>query len=263
VIERIEDANDPRIEAYRDIRERDLKGRAGAFVLEGEIVLKAALRAGRFAVRSLLVGENRVEPLAELLAQVPASVPVYVAGRAVLDAVAGFPLHRGVLALGLRGEPKSPAELVAGLPAQALVMVLSAIANHDNMGGLFRNAAAFGVDAVLLDEACCDPLYRKAIRVSAGAAVIVPFAQGGSAQTLCEELLAAGFSVLATSPRGIRRLKDVTPSPRQAVLFGAEGPGLPQALIDRLDSVRIDMAGGFDSLNVATTAGIVLHQLRA
>jgi len=262
VIERIEDANDPRIEAYRDIRERDLKGRAGAFVLEGEIVLKAALLAGRFAVRSLLIGESRVEPLAELLAQVPASVPVYVAGRPVLDAIAGFPLHRGVLALGQRGGAKSPAELVAGLPAQALVMVLSAIANHDNMGGLFRNAAAFGADAVLLDEGCCDPLYRKAIRVSAGAAAIVPFAQGGTAQTLCEELLAAGFSVLATSPRGTRRLKEVMASPRQAVLFGAEGPGLPQALIDRLDSVRIDMAGGFDSLNVATTAGIVLHQLR-
>ncbi|MDQ0467521.1 TrmH family RNA methyltransferase [Labrys wisconsinensis] len=256
------DPADPGIEPYRDIRERDLAGRGGRFVIEGEVVLRAALTLGRFKVESVLLAENRVAALAGLLAGLPDDVPVHVAGRAVLDAVAGFPLHRGILAMGLRGTPEPAEGLIARLPRQALVVVLSAIANHDNIGGLFRNAAAFGADAVLMDEACCDPLYRKSIRVSAGAALVTPFARGGTAAELCDGLLARGFEVLATSPRGAERLGDILPGPRMAALFGAEGPGLPQALLDRLRTVRIDMAGGFDSLNVATTSGIVLHHLR-
>jgi len=261
-IERVEDPADPRIEAYRDIRERDLKGRGGLFVIEGEIVLRAALARCRFAIASVLIGENRVEPLAELLAQVPAAVPVFTAGRAVLDAIAGFPMHRGVLSVGRRGEAVAPDTLIAGLPERASVVVLCGIANHDNMGGLFRNAAGFGVDAVLLDGACCDPLYRKAIRVSAGAVLRVPFAQGGSVESLCDRLLGHGFRVLATSPAGGTSLKDAKPAQRLALLFGSEGPGLPPELLSRLESVRIEMSGGFDSLNVATTSGIMLHHFR-
>jgi tRNA G18 (ribose-2'-O)-methylase SpoU len=143
----------------------------------------------------------------------------------------------------------------------ALVVGLSAIANHDNMGGIFRNSAAFGIDGVLIDSASCDPLYRKAIRVSAGAALITPFAQGGDNAALCDSLLAHGFEILATSPAGREHLRDIEPGGRQAVLFGAEGPGLPASLLSRLRTLRIDMCGGFDSLNVATTSGIVLHHL--
>jgi tRNA G18 (ribose-2'-O)-methylase SpoU len=259
----VTDPADPRVALYRDVRERDLKGRGGRFIIEGEVVLRAALTLGRFAVESLLVAENRVEPLAAVLAGVADDVPIHVAGRQVLDGIAGFPLHRGVLAIGLRGEAIETATLMARLPERALVVVLSAIANHDNVGGLFRNAAAFGADAVLLDAACCDPLYRKSIRVSAGAALVTPFAIAGTTAGICDMLLARGFEVLATSPRGRERLADIAPAPRTAVLFGTEGPGLPQALLDRLRSVRIEMAGGFDSLNVATTGGIVLHHLRA
>ena len=122
-----------------------------------------------------------------------------------MDAVVGFHIHRGVLAAGRRAEPTAEA-LLADLPAQALVVGLCGIANHDNMGGLFRNAAAFGADAVLIDDDCCDPLYRKAIRVSVGAALTTPFARAGSAAELADRLVAAGFEVLALSPRG-----DVTP----------------------------------------------------
>lgn len=257
----IEDPADPRIEAYLDIRERDLKGRGGRFVVEGEVVLQTALKLGRFAIESILIGENRVEPLADLLAGVPTSIPVYVATRAVLDRIAGFPMHRGILAIGLRGEPASPGSLLAGMPENALVVGLSGIANHDNMGGIFRNSAAFGVDGVLIDAASCDPLYRKAIRVSAGAALVTPFAQGGDIAMLCDALLTRGFEVLATSPAGRETLRDIAPQGRQAVLFGAEGPGLPEGILSRLRSVRLDMRGGFDSLNVATTSGIVLHHL--
>ncbi|PRH88938.1 RNA methyltransferase [Labrys okinawensis] len=257
----IDDPFDPRIEPYRDIRERDLKGRGGRFVIEGEVVLRTALLSGRFAIESLLIAENRVEPLADLIAKVPSGIPVYRASRGVLDGIAGFPMHRGILAMGVRGEASTPGELLAAAPANALFIGLSAIANHDNMGGIFRNAAAFGLDGVLIDGASCDPLYRKAIRVSAGAALVTPFAQGGDIGDLCDALLAAGFEVLATSPAGRERLAEIEPAGRQAVLFGAEGPGLPERILKRLRTIRIDMRGGFDSLNVATTSGIVLHHL--
>jgi tRNA G18 (ribose-2'-O)-methylase SpoU len=114
---------------------------------------------------------------------------------------------------------------------------------------------------VLLDETCCDPLYRKAIRVSVGAALTVPFARAGDAGAMVERLAAAGFEVVALSPRGETELGELAAAPRAAALFGAEGPGLPQTVLDRVRSVRIAMAGGFDSLNVATSSGIVLHSL--
>jgi tRNA G18 (ribose-2'-O)-methylase SpoU len=129
------------------------------------------------------------------------------------------------------------------------------------MGGIFRNAAAFGADAVLLDDTCCDPLYRKAIRVSVGAALTVPFARTGDGASLVRALAAAGFETVALSPRGETALGDLALGARAAALFGAEGPGLPAAVLDPTRPVRIAMAGGFDSLNVATTSGIVLHHL--
>lgn len=257
----VDDPADPRIEAYCDIRERDLRGRGGRFVIEGEVVLQTALKLGRFAIESILLGQNRVAPLAGMLATVPADIPVYVASRAVLDRIAGFPMHRGILAIGRRGEAASAAELLGGMPDNALVAGLSGIANHDNMGGIFRNAAAFGLDGVLIDAASCDPLYRKAIRVSAGAALVTPFASGRNIASICDALLARGFEILATSPSGREELREVEPRGRQAVLFGAEGPGLPGEILSRLRSIRLDMKGGFDSLNVATASGIVLHHL--
>jgi tRNA G18 (ribose-2'-O)-methylase SpoU len=258
----IADPGDPRIEPYRDIRDRDVKGRGSRFVMEGEVVLRTALSRGRFRVETILLAENRLVPLADLIGSVPDAVPIYVAPRPVLDGIAGFALHRGIVAMGLRGEAKAPEAAIAGLGAQALVMVLAGIANHDNMGGLLRNAAAFGVDLVLLDEACCDPLYRKSIRVSAGAALTVPFAKGGTLDSLAAALEAAAFSVLATSPAGQEDLCALGPDPRTAVCFGAEGAGLPAVFLARHRSVRIAMAAGFDSLNVATSSGIVLHHLR-
>jgi tRNA G18 (ribose-2'-O)-methylase SpoU len=129
------------------------------------------------------------------------------------------------------------------------------------MGGVFRNAAAFGAAAVLLDDTCCDPLYRKAIRVSVGAALTLPFARAGTARDLAALLAGAGFETIALSPAGEADLAEVRLGARAAVMLGAEGPGLPAAVLEQVRSVRIPMAGGFDSLNVATTSGIVLHQL--
>jgi tRNA G18 (ribose-2'-O)-methylase SpoU len=258
----IDDPDDPRVADYREVRERDLVGRQGSFIAEGQVVLEKLLRAGRHPVRSVLIADKRLARLGPLLAGLGEAVPVYAASQAVMDAVAGFPIHRGILAVGTRCEADAET-LLAGLPRDALVMGLAGIANHDNMGGLFRNAAAFGVDALLLDDGCCDPLYRKAIRVSVGAALTVPFARAGGAEDLMARLAGQGFSVVALSPRGETDLAELEPAARTAVLFGAEGPGLPQAVLGLARTVRIEMAGGFDSLNVATTSGIVLHQMVA
>ena len=159
------------------MRERDLVGRQGLFVAEGEVVLRVLSRSRLCAPVSLLVAEKRLTALADVIDALPDGTPVYAAGQGAMDAIVGFPIHRGLLGLGRRLTDLSASQLLGALPAEALVLVLSGIANHDNMGGIFRNAAAFGADAVILDSGCCDPLYRKAIRVSVGAALITPFAR--------------------------------------------------------------------------------------
>ncbi|HEV2544773.1 MAG TPA: RNA methyltransferase [Methylobacterium sp.] len=259
----INDPADPRIEAYRDIRERDLVGREGMFVAEGKVVLEKLVASRSYRPVSLLIAAKRVDLLAPLLVQVPEDVPVFAAAQPVIDAIAGFPLHRGILAMGRRVASPTANDLLSGLPAEADVLLVSAIANHDNMGGIFRNAAAFGAKAILLDPDCCDPLYRKAIRVSVGAALLVPFARLPRGEDPIALLDRHGFTPIALSPAGVTPLDEYAPRPRNAVLLGAEGPGLSTELIDRSASVRIEMAAGFDSLNVATTSGIVLHHLSA
>jgi tRNA G18 (ribose-2'-O)-methylase SpoU len=255
----IVDPADPRIAAYHQVRERDLVGREGLFVAEGEVVLRTLVRDGRHPIQSVLLADKRVEGLAELIAALPPGVPVYTAGQDVLDGIVGFHIHRGILALGRRAEEPSARALLQRAGPRALVVMLFGIGNHDNMGGLFRNAAAFGADAVLLDATCCDPLYRKAIRVSVGAALTVPFARiEGDPLALLEE---TGFTALALSPSGATTLAKLNRPERVAVLLGAEGPGLPADLLARATTVSIPMHGAFDSLNVATTSGIVLHHL--
>lgn len=264
---RIERPDDPRVEAYVSIRERDLTGgHGGRFIVEGKVTLETLLRRGRFEVESLFLCETRLAPLAGILEHVPEGVPVYVAAQGVMDAVAGFPMHRGVLACGRKGEGVPPAEFLRRAPpgAQSTLLLLSGLSNHDNVGACFRNAAAFGADAVLLDAASCDPLYRKAIRVSSGAALWLPFAQGGTGAGLIEAAEDAGHEVWALTPRA-----DAEPLPslkvpaRVALLMGAEGPGLPAEMIARARPVRIPMTEGFDSVNVATAAAIALARVFA
>jgi tRNA G18 (ribose-2'-O)-methylase SpoU len=257
----IEDAEDPRIEPYRAVRERDLTGRQGRFVAEGATVLRVLLTRSRLPVESLLLSEKQAARLADLLRHVPAEVPVYVAPQALVSAIVGFPIHRGVLAIGRREAAAFAGELLAGLGSEATVLGLVGLANHDNVGGIFRNAAAFGAGAVLLDHTSCDPLYRKAIRVSVGGSLVVPFTRAGSGLDLVEALLGAGFEVTALSPSGAESLESYRPRPRTALLLGAEGPGLPVEIMCRARTVRIAMAPGFDSLNVATASGIALHHL--
>ena len=210
----------------------------------------------------MLIDARRADKLAPLLDGFGPEVPIYGAAQAVIDAIAGFHLHRGILAIGVRGPELSAADLLATLGDGAVVLALFGISNHDNMGGLFRNAAAFGADAVLLDANCCDPLYRKAIRVSVGHALTEPFARLAAGEDPLALLGRAGFEALALTPVGATPLARLRRPARAAVLLGTEGEGLPAAVIAGSTPVGIPMAPGVDSLNVAVTAGIVLHHLK-
>jgi tRNA G18 (ribose-2'-O)-methylase SpoU len=261
----IEDPADPRIAEFSQIRERDLTGRGGRFIAEGTVVLRmlaAAHAAGRgIRAEKLLLLRNRVDGVSELLAAFPAEVPVYVAEAPVLDAIAGFHLHRGVLALGRRDGTAETGALIANLPQDALVLVGCGISNHDNIGALFRNAAGFGADAVLLDETCCDPLYRKALRVSVGSVLTMPYARDGSSEALLGALAEAGFATWALSPAGEAEIGEISPARRMALVMGTEGEGLPKSILERFHTARIAQMPGLDSLNVGTASGIALYSL--
>ncbi len=248
----IPEASDARLEPYRDVKDRDLTGRDGLFMAEGQVVLERLFASSLCETVSVLTTARRLEALD--ISRLDA--PVYVVPQEVRDATAGFAIHRGYLALG-RYAPPLPLEDILARPRLRL-LVLSAIANVDNMGGLMRNAAAFGVDAVLLDRDCCDPLYRKAIRVSVGGVFKVPHYR---VDDLTGLFAAHGIAAYALSPSGEATLDALRPAERSAFLFGAEGPGLAPDLMNACITVRIDMHGGFDSLNVATTSGIVLYQV--
>ena len=261
-ITRIDDPDDPRLAPYLAVRERDLVGRRGEFIAEGEVVLRVLLSAdARCRADSLLVAENRLSRLAPMLEARGDAPPIYVASQAVMDAVVGFHIHRGMLAHGVRPADPGAEALLGALPPRALVLALFGIANHDNIGGIFRNAAAFGVDAVLLDGACCDPLYRKAIRVSVGATLKLPFARLAAGDDPLALLSRHGFEPLALTPAGFEPLAGLKRPDRAAILLGAEGSGLPPALLAGARTLAIPMAPGWDSLNVAAASAVVLHHL--
>lgn len=257
---RIDDPDDPRIAGFRDIRERDLTGRQGLFVAEGEVVLNV-LTSPQSLCRpvALLLDRKRVEGLAGVIGRLPTDTPVHVAEPMILDAIAGFHLHRGILALGRKPAPRTLDACLSGMGPDAVVVAACGIGNHDNMGGLFRNTAAFGADAVLLDAQCCDPFYRKAIRVSVGAVLRTPMVLGLDALAMVDRLKAAGFEVMALTPGAQEPLDRAPRGGRVAILLGPEGPGLAPEVIARCRAIGIPMSGGFDSLNVSVASGIALH----
>ncbi len=258
----IDDPADPRLEPYQAIRDRDVKGRRAAFVAESAGVVRALLSpASRFTARSILLSQAQAAAKPDIVAMGKAAgVPVYAAPQDMLDAVAGFPVHRGVLAEGDR-TPRAPFA-VADSQGPALILALIGIANHDNVGALIRTASAFGAAGVLLDETSCDPLYRKAIRVSTGSALTLPWRQGGSAHDVLDALDAAGFCAFGLSPSAPTALANAAFPDRLALVVGAEGPGLPADVLERATGLSIPMAPSHDSLNVAVAAGIALHAAR-
>lgn len=254
------DKQDPRIADYVSVRERDLTGRDGKFIIEGKVTLDIAIRRGRFDLDSVFLCNSRLEPLADILARLPDTVPVYTAPQALMDEIAGFPIHRGILACAHKGPPLS----LPDLTGYDTLLVLNQISNHDNVGAAMRNAAAFGVGGVLLDDQSCDPLYRKAIRVSAGSGLWLPYVQAGSGPEQITALKQAGFTVWAMTPRASAcPLHEADLPDKLAILLGAEGSGLPDPLIAMATPVRIPMSPGFDSVNVATAGAIALAHVFA
>lgn len=258
----IDGPDDPRVADYADVRDRDQR-RRGVFLAESETVLRvllSPLASPRFRGRSVLVGESRVAKLADVMERLPEGVPLFVMKQPAMDALVGFAIHRGVLAAVERGPAIEVGALLEGAPPR-LVLGLLGLSNHDNVGGIFRSAAAFGVHAVLHDAATCDPLYRKAIRVSVGGALVVPFAELATEDDVVDALLAHGYEIVALSPRGETEIGALGRAPRRALLLGAEGPGLSERVLARARRVQIAMGGGMDSLNVSVAAGIALHAL--
>lgn len=259
----IQSASDPRVAAYQNVRDKD-HHRGNVFVAEGEVVLRVLCGQKRLGIDSIFLSESRAVALSDLLESVAPEVPVYVAAQEIMDQIVGFEIHRGILAIGKRAESVSIDSHLAALGSGSLLLVAAiGIVNHDNMGGIFRNAAAFGVDSVLLDSVSCDPMYRKAIRVSVGGVLRVPFCRAASADEILQSLARHAISPVALSPRGTHELHAYTFPKRCALLLGTEGVGLSREVLSMSTTVKIQMEGGFDSLNVATTSGIVLYGARA
>ena len=292
---RITSLDDPRVAVYRNQKDAWLRVRSaieagvpaydagvglpaaaaakGLFMAEGDLVVRQLIRANALErgpkVLSVLISDNRAETMADALAELPPGIPVYVGDGETRSGSVGCGLHRGVLACGVRPPDLwTPARLAS---ERRLIVVLEDLANHDNVGGIFRSVGALaGPDdaGVLLSPRCCDPLYRKALRVSIGQALHVPYAVERRWPEGLADLVSAGFEVLALTPAsGAADLNEIAraapdPSRRIALLLGAEGPGLTaEAMAQASRPVRIPVLPEADSLNVATAGAIALHRL--
>ena len=269
-VETIEDPEDPRLADYREIRDAERRRRDGTFIAEGRQVVRRLLSARRYRVRSALVTPPALHALGEALAA--AEVPTYLVRQDVVEAVVGMEFHHGCLAAGERGAEPTLEAVLAEARSDRLV-VLEGLGDASNVGALFRNALAFGVGAVFLAPGTADPLYRKAIRVSSGATVALPFARLADWPRALKRLRDAGYTVLALTPRAEAvdigelgnggELGAGRPLPaRLALLLGTEGRGLSAEALAAADlHVRIPMAPEMDSLNVAAAGAVALHWL--
>jgi len=256
----VTDPNDPRLDEYRFLRTADRRpdrpGGLGLVIAEGVIAVGRML-ASHYPVRSMLGVRRKLAtlPIDDL------DAPVYVTTAEIMAEVIGFHLNRGVLAMADRPAPPSAVDVIASARRLA---VLEGVGDHENLGALFRNAAALGVDGVLLGTGCADPLYRRSVRVSMGHVLAVPFTTLNPWPEGLKVLQDNGFTVMALTPAGTAELSSVAVPSRVAVLLGSEGPGLtPEAVAAADVAVRIPMVGGVDSLNVATAGAVAFYALSA
>jgi len=264
--QRVEDPDDPRIEVFQGLRDHDLRQRRerpggdrhGVFIAEGDLLLERGLAAG-YTLLSVLVDGTRAKPLP---AQVPAEVPVYAAGRAVVQRITGLGVHRGAIACFRRRPPPAASDLLA---TARRIVVLERVNNPNNVGLILRSVAGLGIDAALLDPSCADPLYRRSSRVAMGTVFDLPWSWLEALPDGLSAVRDAGFEVVALTPAAeAEPLTALTPpaSAKVALLLGSEGHGLSGALLSIADrQVRIPMARGVDSLNVGVAAAIACYQL--
>ena len=262
-VQDVDDPDDPRLDDFRDLnsvdRRPDLPTGKGLVIAEGVLVVQRML-ASRFTPHALLGTGRRLAELRDDLAG--REVPFYRTSADVMARVVGFHLNRGVLAAAMRVAEPTVAQVVDGART---VAVLEGVNDHENLGSIFRNAAGLGVDAVVFGSGCADPLYRRAVRVSMGHALLVPYARATDWPAELVTLKDSGFRLLAMTPHDkARALPEAMASAhddRIAVLVGAEGPGLTAATLRLSDvRVRIPMSRGTDSLNVATAAALAFYE---
>lgn len=256
----IDDPADPRLDDFRDLSVADRRPDTtrGVVIAEG-VPVAARMLSSRFTPHAVMGVPAR---LAKLAALAPA-VQRYAVSAPLMTEVVGFQVSRGVLAAARRPHPLDPAALLHGART---VVIVEGVNDHENLGALFRNAAGLGADAVLFGPRCSDPLYRRAVRVSMGHVLRVPFAHldpAGWPESGLGIARAHGLRVVALTPGGETPLAEAAGFDKVALLIGAEGPGLaPQTLAAADVRAAIDMARETDSLNVATAAAIALYERR-
>ena len=254
---RIDSLDDSRVSAYRHIADPDKLMALGLFVVEGRLIARRLLDLQHWAIDSFLLTEPAATALVDVLPKT--SAPVYIADQAVMNGIAGFNIHRGCLAV-VKRPPAATLDRIAAGPLSR-VLVLEGVNNPDNVGGVFRSAAAFGIDLVVLGPNCGDPLYRKAIRTSMGATLAMPFVQAAQWPGALYDLRIEGFTVVALTPAfAAAPLDDIRPVTKLALLVGSEGSGLTRdALAASSLMARIPMTPDVDSLNVTTAASIAMY----
>ena len=278
-VHHISDTNHPHLAPYQQVRDRDAlgpDGRPGLFIGESAVVIGAMLRAG-VDVLSILTSDRHTERAVSMVDEARPfrnNMPdpeVLLVADDVLDATVGFNIHRGFLAVGRRPAQHTVRQVVPAHGQDALLLVVEEINNIDNIGQLFRNAAAFGCSAVILSPGCHDPLYRKSLRVSCGCVLRVPYARSDAWNADLRYIRDdQGFTLLGATGGGERTLREVaeeltrpsTQPRRIAVVMGAEFTGLcDDTLAACTARVKIPMAIGVDSLNVGVAAGVFLSRL--
>ncbi len=257
----VADASDPRLADYVSLTDvhlrRSLEAAQGLFIAEGEKVIRRAVAAG-YPVRSFLVAADKLATIEDVAAA--SDAPLYVLPAEAAEQLTGFRVHRGALASMRRLPLPAVGEVTA---AARRIVVLEDIVDHANVGAVFRCVAALGFDAVVLAPRCADPLYRRAVKVSMGAVLAVPYARLADWHGGLAELRAAGYRLLALTPDSAAiPIGDVEPAGRLALLIGGEGRGLSARWLAASDqAVRIPMSRGVDSLNVASAAAIACYLL--
>jgi tRNA G18 (ribose-2'-O)-methylase SpoU len=253
----IESLDDPRIQDYRHVADPSYLRDRGLFVAEGRLVVRQLLPPSSWTLHSVLLTPTAAASFGDALAATPA--PVFLVDQSLMNDIAGFNIHRGCL--GLAARPAARTLAPTDLAARSRVVVLEGVSNPDNVGGIFRSAAAFGVETIILGPSCGDPLYRKAVRTSMAATLAVPFVDAGAWPAAIELLRAQGFTVVALTPQSPAIPLGALPSTsRVALLLGAEGDGLTDDALAGADvRVRIPMTGAVDSLNVTTAASIAMY----
>ena len=251
----VDDPRDPRLVELTGLTDAAARAVAesehGCFVVEGLVALETAARSDH-PLRSVLVSRRKLDRVLTVVGHI--AVDVFVGDAPLLEAVTGFPIHRGVVASAGRLPLADPTDL---LRDARRVAVMEGVTDHENVGALFRNAAAFGLDAVLIDPTTADPLYRRAVRVSLGHVLRVPWTRLPALPGGLEPIRRAGLTTVALTPAGDLDVRDVPTDQRVAWLLGTEGAGLTDATLAAANvRARIAMAPDVDSLNVATAAAI-------